>query len=159
MRSNVIEGILKIPSTAIEYSLDIKSFEKAVKHVVKEILMLDETKFTVKRINTIDYVTIIDISEDYKDTVCESLFKKKYNFDCDKEIKKIIIKNIFGDFHIEEKVSLISPYNSSEYIATFKVCRKIELNYNKNNNDNRLKIELINKQIDVLEDKKIGLMK
>lgn len=158
MRSNVIEGVLKIPSSAIEYSLDIKSFEKAVRYVVKESLMLDESKFAVKRINTIDYVTIIDIEDSYKDVVCKKLFNKRYSFSCDKKIKDIIMKNIFGDFLIKEQVSTISPYRKAEYIITFKVCKEVDVTFNEHNN-NKLKIDLINKQIEILENKKYNLMK
>lgn len=158
MRSSIIEGFLKIPYTAIEYSLSIKDFEKAVKYVVKNIFELDETNFTVSRVNTINHVVIVDIDDCYKDIVCRKLLKKEYSFACENEIKKLILKNIFGDFKIEERTILKSQFKPSEYIVRFKIFKDFQSHCNGDKLDNKCKIDLLNKQISVLEEKKLALM-
>lgn len=157
----MIENIFGIVNISKNYFLTKQQFEFAVKYVLDTKYDI-EPSFLEIRIDYIQDEVVLVFKEEHKDDIFRKVIGDKFSFNNVKRVKNKLLKDIFGDNFISEKVIYNKLFNTRVDGITFTVgdneryCETYTQNMGIVDSP---QIERINAQINVLREKKIDIIR
>lgn len=157
----MIESVFGILSMSKNYFLTKQQFEFAVKYVL-------DTKYDIEpgllevRIDYIQNKIVLVFNEEDRDSIFQKIINMPFSFRNERKVKEKLLKDIFGEGFILEKVVYNELANSKVEGITFSVKENEKYFESKTQNmeiADRPQVEKINAQIRILTDKKIDVIR
>lgn len=157
----MIENIFGIVNISKNYFLTKHQFEFAVKYVLDTKYDI-EPSFLEVRIDYIQNEVVLVFKEEYADEIFIKIIGDKFSFNNVKRVKNKLLKDIFGDNFLSEKVVYNNLYNTMVSGITFTVGD--DQRYCETYTQDMViidspQVERINAQIKVLREKKMDVIR
>lgn len=157
----MIENIFGIVNVSKNYFLTLQQFDFAIKHVLDTKYGIEPSLLEI-RIDYIQDEIVLVFNEESRNDIFRKLIGDAFSFNNVKKAKTKLLRDIFGDNFIFEKVVYNKLFNSRVDGITFTVKDNEKYNEFEIQNMDILdcpQIEKLNAQIRVLNEKKISIIR
>lgn len=157
----MIENVFGIVNISKNYFLTLQQFEFAVKHILDTKYNIDPN-FLEIRINYIQDETVLVFDSKKRNDIFKKIIDEDFSFRNEGKVKTVLISDIFSNKSVSEKVIYNKLSNSRVEGINFTVRDNEKYLYSDVQNMKILdcpQIQRINSQIEVLNEKKIEVIK
>lgn len=157
----MIESVFGVLHSSKNYYLDLQELDFIVKYVLDIKYNINPNDFEL-RINSINDVTVFFFKEYNRDDIFIKIINEPYSYSNENKVKKKILEDIFYTKSVIDEVIYEGPFDNRVSRIRFTIIE----DFDENNYTpmvvqilNNPQIDILNKQIEILNKKKLQIIK